>query len=111
MDILVSTLLFLISLLIVIYLAMKFRYFREQKNKVQKRKIKNVVDVTLATSILVFSIMHINSFINGLLTGQESDSYLKYIFISILAYFAWIFINVYLYRKEVKIIEQKKKLR
>lgn len=111
MSIVINTILFLISLLCVFYLALKFRYFRDRKNVIQKRKFKNVVDVTLVVSILIFCILHVNSYFNSMQNGQEQVSYLKYIIACIVVYFVWAYVNVKMYRQELKKLENTKKKR
>lgn len=102
MSILLNTFVFLISLLIIFYLALKFRYFRDKKNTVKKRKFKNVVDVTLAVSVLIFSILHINSFVNAMVRGLEPQSYMRYILLTLALYIVWIFVNVRMHRQGLK---------
>ena len=102
MSILLNTFVFFVSLLIIFYLALKFRYFRDKKNTVKKRKFKNIIDVTLAVSVLIFSILHVNSFVNAMLRGLEPQSYMKYILLILALYIVWIFANVRMHRSEVK---------
>lgn len=102
MSILFNTFVFLISLFIIYYLALKFRYFRDKKNTVKKRKFKNIIDVTLAVSVLIFSVLHINSFVNAMIRGLEPESYMRYILLTLALYILWIFVNVRMHRSEVK---------
>ncbi len=111
MTILSSTFAFLVSIVSVLYLGLKFKYYRENKGNVEKRRFKNVVDVTFSVSILIFAIMHVNSFLNSLQSAEEPNSYMNYILILILAYFAWAFINVKMYRKEREALEKTSKKR
>jgi len=108
MTIIANTFVFLISFILIIYLALKFRYFREKREEIQKRKFKNIFDVTITLSILIFSTLHVNSFINSVLTGEQAESYMRYILLSLGVYFIWMFVNVQLYRKELKVLEQTK---
>jgi len=111
MTILSSTFAFLVSIICVLYLGLKFKYFRENKGNVQKRRFKNVVDVTFSVSILIFAVMHVNSFLNSLQNGQEPNSYINYILILIMAYFVWAFVNVKKFRKEREALEKTHKKR
>ncbi len=111
MTILSSTFAFFVSMICVLYLGLKFKYARENKGNVQKRRFKNVVDVSFSVSILIFAVMHVNSFLNSLQNAEESTSYMNYIIVLILAYFVWALFNVKKFRKEREALEKTQKKR
>ncbi len=111
MTILTSTFAFFVSIICVIYLALKFKYFRDNKDNIRKRRFKNVVDLTFSVSILIFSVMHVNSFINSLQKGIEPESYIRYIVVLIVVYFVWAYANVKKFRKERESVENTRKKR
>ncbi len=100
MTVLSSTFAFFVSIVSVIYLALKFKYFRDNKDNIRKKRLKNVIDLTFSVSILIFSVLHVNSFINSLQNEMEPESYIRYIVILIMAYFVWAYLNVRQFRKE-----------
>ena len=108
MSIVLNTFVFLITIICVIYLALKYKYFKDNKGVITKRRFKNVIDVTLVVSILIFSVMHVNSFINALQNGGTAESYLNYIILCIGVYFIWVFVNVKVYRQELRKAENNK---
>jgi len=102
MLILQNILVFLLALVLFIYIVAKIKYFKHNITTFRKNRFVNIIDATIVTTILLFSIFHLNSFIKSFLMNTEPTSYLKQIIFFLIFYLIWIYINVKVYRRKLK---------